>query len=176
MEEQAAEISEIHNRLIRLAEENTLLYDDLAIGERLHRYVAEYTFFDSFDTNEAFLAVLNRDDDTTDDGLCVRLRDPVATSVSNILVLVGIPFGWQVEVNKGFLIKNLCVLLEIGCIRPPKKLKGQTQQSVEDSALAQKIGNTHIVIENLNGGAKDQGRYFNGMVSFLCYSLAWRLF
>jgi hypothetical protein len=39
----------------------------------LHRFVAEYAFFDSFD-NEAFLAVLNWDDDTTDDGLCVGLR------------------------------------------------------------------------------------------------------
>jgi predicted nuclease with TOPRIM domain len=32
VEEQAAEMSELQNRLIRLAEENALVYDDLAIG------------------------------------------------------------------------------------------------------------------------------------------------
>jgi hypothetical protein len=98
------------------------------------------------------------------------ISDPMATSVSNILA--GIPFGLQVEVDKGFLIENLCVLLGIGCIRPPKKLKGQTQQSVEDTALTQKIGNTRIVIENVNGGAKGQGRYFNGVIPVLQLGLA----
>jgi hypothetical protein len=74
VEKQAAEISELQNRPIRLAEENALVYDELAIGGCLHRFAAEYTFFDSFDTNEAFLAVLNWDDATTDNGLCVGLR------------------------------------------------------------------------------------------------------
>jgi hypothetical protein len=71
VEEQAAEMSELQNRLIRLAEENALVYDDLAIGGCFDIFVAEYTFFDSFGTYEAFLAVLDRDDDTTDGGLCV---------------------------------------------------------------------------------------------------------
>jgi hypothetical protein len=74
VEKQAAEISELQNRLTRLAEDKALVYQDLAIGGRLHRFVAEYTFFDSFETNEAFLAVVNWDDDKTDDGLCVGLR------------------------------------------------------------------------------------------------------
>mmetsp|Transcript_5450 Transcript_5450/g.8959 ORF Transcript_5450/g.8959 Transcript_5450/m.8959 type:complete len:113 (-) Transcript_5450:215-553(-) len=54
--------------------------------------------------------------------------------------------------------------LGLECIRPVKKLKNQTQQSAEDTALIQKVGNTRIVIDQVNAGAKMSGRYFNGVV------------
>jgi hypothetical protein len=98
------------------------------------------------------------------------ISDPVATAVS--IILASIPFGLQMEVGTGFLIENICILLGIGCIRPPKKLKGQTLQSAEDTALTQKIGNTRIVIEKVNGGAKGHGRYINGFIPVLQLGLA----
>jgi len=98
------------------------------------------------------------------------LGDSIGTAKMGILDCI--PFGMRVEVDKGFLIDNLCAKLGIGCSRPPKKLKGQTQMSAEDTALTQKIGNTRIVIEQVNGGAKMQGRYFNGVIPITQLALA----
>lgn len=98
------------------------------------------------------------------------LADPIATEETGILNCI--PFGMRVEVDKGFLIDNMCAELGIGCLRPPKKLAKQTQMSAEDTALTQKIGNTRIVIEQVNGGAKMQGRYFNGIIPILQIGLA----
>jgi hypothetical protein len=98
------------------------------------------------------------------------VSDSIATERSGILDCI--PFGMRVEVDKGFLIENLCAERGIGCDRPPKKIKGQTQMSAEDTALTQKIGNTRIVIEQVNGGAKMQGRYFNGVIPILQLSMA----
>jgi len=98
------------------------------------------------------------------------LGDSIGTAKTGILKCI--LFGFRVEVDKGFLIDNLCAELGIGCDRPPKKLKGQTQMSAEDTALTQKIGNTRIVIEQGNGGAKMQTRYFNGVILIPQLSLA----
>jgi len=96
--------------------------------------------------------------------------DTAATEATGILECV--PFGMAVEVDKGFLIDNICALLGIGIHRPPKKMKGQTQQSAEDTALTQKIGNTRIVIEQVNGGAKATGGFFKGVIPILQLGLA----
>lgn len=90
------------------------------------------------------------------------LSDPVETEKTGILDCI--PYGFLVEVDKGFLIDNLCAELGVGCVRPTKKFKNQTLQSAEDTALHQKVGNSRIVIEQVNGGAKGQGRYFNGVI------------
>jgi hypothetical protein len=55
---------------------------------------------------------------------------------------------------------------------PQKKIKSQTQQSAEDTTLCQKIGNTQIVIEQVNSGAKMLGHYFNSVIPMLQLDLA----
>lgn len=67
-----------------------------------------------------------------------------------------IPFGMAVEVDKGFLIENLCAKNGVCCIQPMKKLKTQTQQLKEDTGLTQKIRNTRIIIEQVNGQLSDE--------------------
>lgn len=104
------------------------------------------------------------------DGYPGFLSDPILTEKTGILSCI--PFGMVVEVDKGFLIDNLCAQLGIGCHRALKKLKHQTQQSAEDTALTQKIANTRIIIEQVNGGAKMSGQYFNGVVPVLQLGLA----
>jgi hypothetical protein len=79
------------------------------------------------------------------------ISDPLITELTRIIDQI--PFGMAVEVDKGFLIENLCAKLGVRCIRPMKKLKTQTQQSKEDTGLTQKVGNTRIVIEQVNGQA-----------------------
>ena len=79
--------------------------------------------------------------------------------VSNILEQV--PFGSAVEVDKGFLIENLCAILGIICVRPMKLMDRQTQQSKEDVALTQKVGKTRIPIEQANGQMKRGTAFFD---------------
>jgi hypothetical protein len=43
-------------------------------------------------------------------------------------------------------------------------LQGQTQQAAEDTAQTQKVGNTRIAIEQLNGATKAAARWLNGEV------------
>ena len=56
-----------------------LTYEDLAPGGRLEKYVSTYTYFNTDETNEAFLRVHNWDADddaggcSPGDGLCVGL-------------------------------------------------------------------------------------------------------
>jgi hypothetical protein len=50
--------------------------------------------------------------------------------------------------------KEIVAEIGIGCAHPPKNLKRQVQQLAEDTAHTQKVGNTRIVVEQVNGGAK----------------------
>ena len=91
-------------------------------------------------------------------------------------ILESVPFGMAIEVDKGLIIENLCASLGIRCYRPPKKLRGQTQQLAVDTAETQKVGNTRIVIEQVNGQSKISSRYFNGVIPILQLGLAPLLF
>lgn len=71
-----------------------------------------------------------------------------------LAIIQSVPFGLAVEVDKGFLIENVCVLLGIGCVNLMKLLEKQSQQSLLDAAPTQKIGKTQIVIEQNNGQMK----------------------
>jgi hypothetical protein len=64
------------------------------------------------------------------------IGDVMATNDSKILLSV--PFGSKVEVDKGFLLDNLCACLGIGLVRPVKRQRNQTQTSAEDTAETQK--------------------------------------
>ena len=70
-------------------------------------------------------------------------------------------FGSAVEVDKGFLIENLCAQLGVTCIRPMKLLSNQQQQSKEDVALTQKVGKTRIPVEQINGQMKQSSAFFD---------------
>jgi hypothetical protein len=105
-----------------------------------------------------------------EDGAAGACTDSVGTDNFNMLLKV--PFGHAVEVDKGFLIDNLCAMLGIGCVRPQKKLKKQVQQSVEDTGLCQKVGNTRIVVEQVNGNAKMTGGYFKNTIPLVQLDLA----
>eukprot|EP00978_Attheya_sp_CCMP212_P021548 scaffold63058_cov69-Attheya_sp.AAC.2 len=91
--------------------------------------------------------------------------DMVMTIVSEILEQV--PPGMAVEVDKGFLIDNLCAMVGVICIRPEKRLNGQVQQSATSTALTQKVGKTRIPIEQSNGQMKQSTRFFNSPISIL---------
>lgn len=97
--------------------------------------------------------------DSISEGYPGSISDPVATAVSAILEQT--PYGFAVEVDKGFLIENDCALLGIISIRPMKELEKQVQQSKEDTALTQKVGKTRIVIEQVNGQAKRATSFFD---------------
>ena len=102
------------------------------------------------------------------------ISDPIQTTVTRILE--DIPCGCAVEVDKGFMIDNDCALLGILCVRPQKFIKHQQQQSKEDVAGTQKIGNTRIVIEQVNGGAKLPTQFFDRKIKILQIGLADKIF
>ncbi|KAL3777636.1 hypothetical protein ACHAWO_012525 [Cyclotella atomus] len=97
--------------------------------------------------------------DSISDGYPGSISDPIATWVSDILKQV--PFACAVEVDKGFLIENVCALLGVIIIRPMKFLDNQKQQSKTDTALTQKIGKTRIPIEQKNGQMKRSTAFFD---------------
>ena len=102
------------------------------------------------------------------------ISDPVQTAESKILSFL--PAGVSVCVDKGFLIENLAAELGLQAIRPVKKRKLQKQQSAAETATTQKVGNSRIVIEQVNGQMKMQDRYFNGKVPILQTSIVSLLF
>jgi hypothetical protein len=110
------------------------------------------------------------------DGLLARggnggsLLDCLATELMNLVDCV--PCGHAVNVDKGFLTDNVCAEIGIGCTCSPNKLKKQVQQSAEDAAHAQKVGNARTVVEQVNGGAKMSCRHFNGTTPLLQVGLA----
>jgi hypothetical protein len=97
--------------------------------------------------------------DSISDGHGGSVSDPVFTQITKFLKQV--PFGAAVEVDKGFLIENMCAALGVLCVRPMKFLKNQKQQSSEDTALTQKVGKTRIPIEQANGQMKQSATWFD---------------
>eukprot|EP00562_Extubocellulus_spinifer_P035568 CAMPEP_0178697744 /NCGR_PEP_ID=MMETSP0699-20121125/10158_1 /TAXON_ID=265572 /ORGANISM="Extubocellulus spinifer, Strain CCMP396" /LENGTH=836 /DNA_ID=CAMNT_0020343741 /DNA_START=97 /DNA_END=2607 /DNA_ORIENTATION=- len=98
-------------------------------------------------------------DDSISNAYPGAISDNMQTVVTSILDIV--PFGWAVEVDKGFLIDSDCAMKGIICIRPMKKLDGQTQQSKADTALTQKVGKTRIPIEQVNGQMQQSTSFFD---------------
>ena len=104
------------------------------------------------------------------------VSDPVATAISEIVNTV--PYGSAVEVDKGFLIENSCAEVGVVLIRPSKLLRGQVQQSEVETANTQKVGNTRIVIEQVNNQGKQMAGCFDkkvrmdqlGLADLLVYS------
>ncbi len=98
-------------------------------------------------------------DESISDAYPGSISDPMQTAVTKILDQI--PFGFAVEVDKGFLIENECALQGIITIRPMKMLQNQTQQSKEDSNHTQKVGKSRIVIEQANGQMKNATAWFD---------------
>ena len=69
-------------------------------------------------------------------------------------------FGDMTEVDKGFLIENHCIRFGVLVMRPSTMRNHQAQQSMADSALIHKVGNTRIIIEQVNEQGKTENRYF----------------
>ncbi|EJK69405.1 hypothetical protein THAOC_09343 [Thalassiosira oceanica] len=109
-------------------------------------------------------------DDSITDGYPGSISDPVETAVTKILYQI--PFGFAVEVDKGFLIENQCAPLGVVCIRPMKLLEKQQQQSKADVALTQKVGKTRIAIEQANGQMKAKTPFFDGKIRIHQLALA----
>ena len=91
-------------------------------------------------------------DGMIDTGHGGSISDPITTSTSTILERL--PFGMEVEVDKGFLIEYVCALLGVICIRLMKMINKQTQQSKADTGLTQKVRKTRIAIGQCNDGMK----------------------
>ncbi len=96
------------------------------------------------------------------DGNGGRGSDVMMTDHTNILVLV--PFGWYGKMDKGFTVEDIAAREGARVDRPQKRLRNQKQQSAADTAQTQKVGNTRIIIENVNGGVKMDMRYLNALI------------
>ena len=66
--------------------------------------------------------------------------------------------------DKGFVIENEAAREGVLVDRPPKRQKKQIQQTEADTGQTQKMGNTRIVVENVNGSMKVQMRYLNVLI------------
>ena len=66
--------------------------------------------------------------------------------------------------DKGFHVENIAAREGVIVDRPQKRRRNQKQQSAIDTAQTQKIGNTRIIIENVNGGVKMDIRYLNALI------------
>jgi len=107
--------------------------------------------------------------DTVPDGYPGRASDVTMTSDTNILR--PLPFGSTVKVDKGFIIDNEGKAEGVNVDRPQKRRKKQVQQSSVDTSQTQKVGNTRIIVENVNGGLKLQIRYLNALIPTLQFGL-----
>ena len=68
-------------------------------------------------------------------------------------------FGEAVNVDRGFCFDNYAIKYGITTTRPQKKMKKQTQFSMEDGNTHHKSGTSRIVIEQANSTAKQQSGY-----------------
>jgi hypothetical protein len=109
-------------------------------------------------------------DEAISDGFGGSISDPVVTRITRILETI--PFGSLGEVDKAFLCENDAINQGVGLVRPMKMLDNQVQQSAADTALTQKVGNTRIAIEQLNGAAKAACNYLDHNVPILQLGLA----
>ena len=96
------------------------------------------------------------------DGNGGKGSDVMMTDDTNILAVV--PFGNTCETDKGFIVDNIASREGVRIDRPQKQKRYQKQQSAIDTAQTQKIGNTRIIIENVNGGVKSDVRYLNALI------------
>jgi hypothetical protein len=108
------------------------------------------------------------------DGFPGAISDPAMMKVTDILK--NCPFGWNVEVDKGFVVDNEGAKLGVGIQRPPKMLRNQVQQSPEDTHTTEKVGNTRIPVEQMNGAGKAAAGYLNSPVPILQLGLASMIF
>lgn len=91
-----------------------------------------------------------------------RATDGLMTKQTKILREV--PFGHTVKVDKGFLVDNEAAAEGVLLDRPQKRMKKQVQQSTVDTSQTQKVGNTRIIVENVNGELKLGIRYLNVLI------------
>ena len=68
------------------------------------------------------------------------------------------------KANKAFIVDNEAAEEGVLIDRPQKRLRKQIQQSAADTCQTQKIGNTRILIENVNGEVKLDLRYLNALI------------
>ena len=106
---------------------------------------------------------------TVPDGNPGRISDVMATVDTKILREV--PFGHTCKVDKGFIIDNEASREGVIIDRPQKRLKKQIQQTAVDTAQTQKIGNTRIIVENVNGEMKEGIRYLNVLIPTLQFGI-----
>ena len=112
--------------------------------------------------------------DLIPDGFPGAITDPIMTVETKYLL--NCPFGMDIETDKGFIVDNEGAKVGTGIKRPQKFLKSQVQQLAEDTVHTEKVGNTRIPIEQLNGTSKAASRYFRGPVPILQLGLASKLF
>jgi hypothetical protein len=96
------------------------------------------------------------------DGRGGRASDVMMTDHTNILRFV--PYGHTCKVDKGFIVNLIAAREGVIVDRPQKRQRNQKQQSAVDTAQTQKIGNTRIIVENVNGGVKTDVRYLNALI------------
>ena len=99
---------------------------------------------------------------TVPDGNPGRASDVLVTNDTKILRQV--PFGHTCKVDKGFIADNLAAGEGVILDRPQKRLKKQVQQSTVDTSQTQKVGNTRIIVENVNGELKLHIRHLNVLI------------
>ena len=96
------------------------------------------------------------------DGDPGRKSDVVATKDSKILRQIF--FGHTANADKGFIVDNEAAEEGVLVDCSQKRMRKQVQQSAADTCQTQKIGNTRIVIENVNGEVKLDLRYLNVLI------------
>ena len=99
---------------------------------------------------------------TIPDGNPGRASDVSMTADTKILRQV--PFGCTAKVDKGFIVDNIAIAEGIHIDRPQKRQKKQKQQSTVDTSQTQKVGNTRIIVENVNGELKLQMCYLKALI------------
>ena len=83
---------------------------------------------------------------------------------SNTKILRQVSFGFTSKVDKGFIVDSAAAAEGVIIGRPVKRQKKQIQQVSVDTSQTQKIGNTCIIVENMNGGMKLQIRHRNELI------------
>ena len=101
-------------------------------------------------------------DNSITEGRVGRASDTFFTISSKILREV--PCGGTAKVDKGFPVDNEAVKDGVKIDRPAKRKRNQVKQSSVDTSQTQKIGNTRIVVENVNGEMKLQIRMLNVLI------------
>jgi hypothetical protein len=99
---------------------------------------------------------------TVPDGSPGKASDPIMTRDTQILRQVH--YGNTCKVDKGFIVDDIGSSEGVVIDRPQVRKRGQVQQSAYDTAQTQKLGNTRIIVENVNGELKLQIRWLNVLI------------